>query len=90
MIAPHSADVVKIGWSSGGTAGAWSRLKTLQTGNPSRLDLVGILEDDQRGTLEKKIHWLFRDYRTDGGTEWFENRGVVRSWVRKIENEQRN
>jgi hypothetical protein len=59
-------NALKIGYSSD----IWRRLKELQTGNPSKLQIVGwILAHDER-SLERDLHKKFASYRRGG--EWFE------------------
>jgi hypothetical protein len=43
------------------------RMQTLQSGNPRRLTLLGIVEDP---TLERELHARFSEYRISG--EWYD------------------
>lgn len=45
-----------------------SRLMTLQTANPEKLIVIGVIEDGTR-KLERALHEYFADYRVNG--EWF-------------------
>lgn len=56
-----------------------SRLKNLQTSQPSRLRLVGIIEGDE--DVEAQWHRRFRHLRQSG--EWFRYAGDLRAAVHK-------
>lgn len=45
------------------------RMKTLQVGCPDRLILLGVIPTDEPRTVEKRLHYRFRDLRHRG--EWF-------------------
>lgn len=69
ILRQSDSDYYKIGYTDKDSADA--RLASLQTGNPRRLIIVGIITD---GTLEDEalLHCRLSGYRTDGGDEWFE------------------
>ncbi len=55
---------IKIGYTS---TSAGERMRQLQTGNPSQLVLLGVIEGEQ--TDERNLHVRFADFRVAG--EWF-------------------
>jgi hypothetical protein len=77
FIAADALDVVKIGFSDSHPD---QRLKSLQTGCPSRLSLLAFVEGSQRE--ERHLHRIFSNLRTHG--EWFRLEGVVRFLVTAI------
>jgi hypothetical protein len=58
---------VKIGYTGGGRRGAIRRLNGMQTGNPRRLAIVGLMNGDQ--SSETDLHYRFGSSRLHG--EWF-------------------
>ena len=72
---------VKIGWTA---TDARRRLRSLQTGNPTRLAILG----EARGSLatEAQIHRRLREHRLTG--EWFE-RGPALNELAELEVERR-
>lgn len=73
-----NANLIKIGVA----ADVKSRMETLQTGNPSKLELLGIVPMDSRKhalDAERKIHSFFRYYRVRG--EWFRPAAPLREFV---------
>jgi hypothetical protein len=63
FIATQTDRLVKIGYSRNPK----TRIKTLQTSNPKKLLLIGVLEGCKK--VEKFLHIKFYKYRIDG--EWF-------------------
>lgn len=48
------------------------RIKTLQAGNPRHLQFMHCYETPDRKECEKYLHEQLRDYRCNGGVEWFD------------------
>lgn len=46
-----------------------NRIRSLQTGNPSKLGLLGWIETNNPYSLEKSLHSYFKNFRLRG--EWF-------------------
>ncbi len=78
FIGSHAARCVKIGVTQGM---AKSRLRTLQTGCPFRLELFGFAEGDVG--LERKLHRTFDPVWLHG--EWFELRDKLEDFICYIE-----
>ncbi len=57
---------VKIGH----TTDKKTRLMALQTGNPEKLEILGVIETSVHSKLEKGLHTLFWQFRREN-TEWF-------------------
>lgn len=68
LIRSGSSDKVKVGWT-GTEAGVESRLKSMQTGNPEQLAILGYFKVSSSKT-EKIIHSYFEEKHITG--EWFE------------------
>ena len=49
-----------------------ARIKTIQTGNGNRIELITARRTATPRELERIIHESLKDSRVDGGTEWFE------------------
>jgi hypothetical protein len=62
---------IKIGKAKG----VLERVATLQTGNPSTLTLLALMDGD----YERKLHRQFSDYSITG--EWFEINGELLRWI---------
>ena len=79
-----SRGACKIGFTSGNPA---DRLKSLQTGNPNRLELVGSVEGER--FLEDLAHMRFESCRLEG--EWFRMNPLdALMWLRhEIKDDQR-
>lgn len=58
----------KIGFTNGSVQ---KRLKQLQTGNPNKLEVVGVLPEADEND-EEKLKRLYACKRCSGGTEWFD------------------
>lgn len=69
------SDFVKIGKS----ADPFKRLAALQTSNPNRLELIGVIEGDREGGL----HFEFRRQNVVG--EWFTYTGSFRAFIEERE-----
>ena len=65
FIANGGCDQIKIGRSTD----IRRRVKTLQTGNPSSLKLMGWINARDDAFLEKSLHGKYKDFRGIG--EWF-------------------
>lgn len=61
-----SGDVYKIGMSNGDVK---KRIETLQTGSPTPIETVCLLQTNDASGLEAELHEKFKDKRTRG--EWF-------------------
>lgn len=49
-----------------------NRLKTIQTSNPNKVEVVTTVLVEDATAVEQEIHSELRDARLDGGKEWFE------------------
>lgn len=68
IIRREGSDEYKIGYTANSDVNV--RLQELQTGNARRLIVVTTIEG---GTdVETEFHRRFLQYKTDGGTEWFD------------------
>src|SRR3954469_25737694 len=47
------------------------RVKTLQTSNPNKIDVITTRLVDDAYRVEADIHEFLRDVQMDGGREWF-------------------
>lgn len=47
------------------------RIKTLQTANPERIELVACRLVDLAEILERRIHSMLQEFAATGGKEWF-------------------
>ena len=47
------------------------RVKTLQTGNPNKLSLLGSYQSDNFRKIENWLHRLYASCRTEAKNEWF-------------------
>lgn len=65
FIKQENSDFVKVGFT---TSTVESRLRGIQTGNPSPLKIIGIIPDGD-APLETALHYYFRKTRVSG--EWF-------------------
>jgi hypothetical protein len=65
------------------------RLSELQTGNPSVLRCIAVLEGGRE--LEAELHWRFAHLKCGGGSEWFkvdnELGGVLAEWTAQADGE---
>ena len=68
---------IKIGYTSNNPE---ARLKGLQTGNPSKLKLLKVIE----GSIdtEKELHGIFKDYRAEG--EWFKYNSSIKNYIKDL------
>lgn len=73
FITEKGSHYVKIGYSEDPV----KRLKELQTGNPRKLKILGILPG--LFEAEKGYHEAFSKYRVQG--EWFKNTGKLKSCI---------
>lgn len=48
------------------------RIKSLQTSNPNLISIVSTRLVVDAYSVEQQLHQLLREFRTDGGTEWFQ------------------
>lgn len=55
------------------------RLKQLQTGSALKLKLLGTF--DLSDHYEKRLHWILRNFRTQG--EWFELGAEGTNWIQE-------
>jgi hypothetical protein len=67
---------IKIGWSFL----IKTRVASLQTGNPYKLELLGAIP----GSIdtERELHEMFKKYRAEG--EWFEDCQEIRDFIRTV------
>ncbi len=61
----------------GKTNDVWRRLGDIQTHNPEKLTILGVL--DETPGMEMHLHVLFRDLRIRG--EWYKPRHRLRKWI---------
>jgi hypothetical protein len=73
---------IKVGYTSG--SDGRSRLGGNQTGNPNKIIYLGCIEGELEE--EKEIHERFKEFKTEGGSEWFYAKTqVIREVVRMLE-----
>jgi len=47
------------------------RVKTLQTGNSQKINLINVYESENYFKVEKSMHRLYGSQKTDSNNEWF-------------------
>ena len=55
------------------------RVKTLKTGMPNKYELLHV--EENRGLIEKKLHYIFDEFKSGGGTEWFFYNQDIRDFI---------
>jgi len=74
---------VKIGYTSNINI----RIKSLQTANPVKLEVLLVLEGERKTELE--WHYYYKDYRIEN-TEWFRVKGKLRESIRAFKTKTTN
>src|SRR3990167_2992611 len=88
IIREEGSNYYKIGYTA--SDDIQNRLSSLQTANPRRLIVIGILESGTEQD-ERKLHARLLDHKTDGGEEWFALDDALLSEVMKeFSNERQN
>ena len=72
---------VKVGYSRS-VGSAWERMKNMQTGNPTELEMVKVVLGGL--TEERKIHRLFETYLIRG--EWYKFDPMVETIINALPN----
>ncbi len=58
------------------------RLKQLQTSNPNRLKLIHYIEAEDFKLIERRLHHLFKIYKTRYKGEWFNLPKEAIAWIK--------
>lgn len=72
----RGSDKVKIGFTSDKPV---KRIKSLQTGSPVKLSLIGYIFDDNACQLETELHHNFEKYHSHG--EWYFYSDEIRQYI---------
>lgn len=64
-----------------GIGNSKDRLKSLQTGNPFKLECILSIKGRGIAGLESKMHKALAEYKTEGGEEWFEVDDDRLDWI---------